>query len=170
MDKVCILLVLITYGNGGTAPLIFNLGMRRCQQSTAYPSHFNPCQKKKKPPKGTQWIAERVYPRARQKNGCTPGPDSRTGVPQGQSACCAQDIDLSLLLGIELWFLRYTAHTPVIILIRELWLILCTFMWIWIFLHRWYFSNNKWWQCVAKTNGDVYHVWCVNMMLQITCL
>jgi len=58
MQTLCILLVLITYGNGGTAPLISVLGIRCCRQSTACPSHFNPGEE------GTQWVA----------NGCTPEP------------------------------------------------------------------------------------------------
>jgi len=123
MKKVCILLVLITYGNGGKAPLISNLSMRRCQQSSACPSHFNPAEKKKRP----QNIV-----------------DSRTGVPQSQSGCFEQETDLLSLLRIEPWFLWYPAITPVIILMTELWLILCAIMLIWIFLHRWYFSKNKW--------------------------
>jgi len=63
MIKVCILLVLITYGNGGADPLISNLSMRCSQQSTARPSHFNPyiyIYIKDR----TQRIGEWVYPRA----------------------------------------------------------------------------------------------------------
>jgi len=45
-------LVLITYGNGGTAPPISNLGMRRCQQSSTCPRHFNPGKQKNTEPSG----------------------------------------------------------------------------------------------------------------------